>query len=301
MIIFIALSLFLAHVYEYEKEKPMQRVLSLLSQYTIEKEKLATSTDNKIINLQDQITLVQNLLEDLRINIRSTRFKGKAEEIRFFKEIKPQLYADFIFFRYQLKYLLFRPTCTKAEGKRYIKNELKKLNQKRKKQGKFYSYMKMGSTHKDELYFLRESKQLQLFEVDLTAALDPEFYTSHDSLAAAFYAFHLLSDFYKQELQKLNKRKSPGITIPSNKNLNWSASKTDLVELIYALKISGSINSGNVKTKDLINAFSTVFGVDLNNHYKTLGEIKNRSKKRTKFLEQLTHSMEYKLDYEDGL
>ena len=67
-------------------------------------------------------------------------------------------------------------------------------------------------------------------------------------MAANIIAYDLMTNFYKQEINKLK-------SISSNKfddnnkmgksPLNWTASKTDLIELVYALKVSGEINTGN--------------------------------------------------------
>jgi len=185
-----------------------------------------------------------------------------------------------------------------------LKNELKKLEAKKRKNLEFYRYYKHKSTFLDHIYFLRENKQLELFSTDISIHLDSEFYTSHDTLAAEVIAYDLLTNFYKKEINTL-KNISSGIFDDNNKalktSLQWTASKTDLVELIYALKVSGAINTGNINTKDLITELSKVFNIEIPNSYKTYSEIKNRSQERTKFLNKLTTNLQEKLDHDDGL
>ena len=81
--------------------------------------------------------------------------------------------------------------------------------------------------------------------------------------------------------------------------LSWAASKTDLIELIYALKVSGSINGGDSQIKQLTDVFGKLFNVDLGNYYKTYADIKNRNKEQTKFLLKLTSNLTEKLELED--
>jgi len=81
--------------------------------------------------------------------------------------------------------------------------------------------------------------------------------------------------------------------------LSWTASKTDLIELIYALKVSGSINGGDSQIKQLTDVFGKLFNVDLGNYYKTYADIKNRNKEQTKFLLKLTSNLTEKLELED--
>nr|WP_231962688.1 RteC domain-containing protein [Polaribacter sp. KT25b] len=63
----------------------------------------------------------------------------------------------------------------------------------------------------------------------------------------------MLTNFYKKEINTLNNISS-GIFDDNNKtfksSLKWKASKTVLVKLIYALKIAGVINTGNINTKN---------------------------------------------------
>ena len=84
-------------------------------------------------------------------------------------------------------------------------------------------------------------------------------------------------------------------------NINWTATKTDLIELIYALKVSGAIDGGTGNINQISQQLSTMFNLDLGNFYKTYAEIKNRSKDRTKFLNKLIKSLQAKIDYDDGM
>ena len=185
-----------------------------------------------------------------------------------------------------------------------MKNELKKLEAQKRKNLKFYQYYKHNNTYLDHLYFLRENKQLELFSTDISVYLDSEFYTSHDTLAAEVIAYDLLTNFYKQEIIKL-KSISSGKFDDNNKMgkspLNWTASKTDLIELVYALKVFGAINTGNINIKELIDVFSSILNIEISNYYKTYSEIKNRSTERTRFLKKLMEDFQAKLEYDDSL
>jgi len=254
--------------------------------------------------LKLQLVLAKEVLNDLRVYIRTNKFKDSNEEIVFFKHVKPSIYADFIFYNSLLKYHVNKPNTTNSILKSYFKNELKKLELKKRKNLKFYQYYKYNNTHLDHLYFLRENKQLELFSTDISIYLDSEFYTSHDTLAAEVIAYDLLTNFYKQEIHKLKSIASGNFDDNSKRvqsPLNWTASKTDLIELVYALKVSGAINTGNINTKELVNIFSSLFNIKIANYYKTYSEIKNRCTERTKFLKKLAEDFQSKLEYDDGI
>lgn len=281
----------------------MKNFLQLVQQYGVQQKQIAESNEATIIRLQKHIATSRELLHKFRMNIRNTQFKNSGEEIYFFKKIKPFIHADYILYSHQLNYLSSKPNSTRGIQKQYIKVELKKLESKKRKNIAFYKYYNHQKIALDHVYFSRKNLQLDLFTTNLITSLDPEFYTSHDTLAAEVIAFKLLTNFYKKEMTQLNRIdtvKEMSNKYGSTDQLNWTASKTDLIELIYALKISGAINSGNTNIKELVIVFSKLFNIQLPNVYKTYSEIKNRNNPRTKFLQNLVDNLNTKLDFEDG-
>ena len=142
-----------------------------------------------------------------------------------------------------------------------------------------------------------------MFDSYLFIHLDTDFYTSHDTLAAEVIAYKKLTDYYKKEIQEIEN--SEGVLTKRDKKTSakvfeWTTNKTDLVELIYSLKITGAINYGNISTKEMVEIFSMFFNIEIPNFYKTFSEIKNRSKERTKFLDKLASSLQEKLNIDDG-
>lgn len=173
----------------------MKRIIPLVEEYNLQQKELAQknfSKINKTEKLKLQLKQAKEVLNNLRIYIRNNKFKNSDDEIDFFKHIKPSIYADFIFYNNQLKYKVNKPNSTNSILRNYLKNELKKLELKKRKNLKFYQYYKHNSTFLDHLYFLRENKQLDLFSIDISIYLDSEFYTSHDKLAAEVIAYDLL-------------------------------------------------------------------------------------------------------------
>jgi len=69
--------------------------------------------------------------------------------------------------------------------------------------------------------------------------------------------------------------------------LFWTGSKTDLIELIYALHNCGAINSGTADIKEMALVFEQMFNIDLGNYYHTFIEIRARKNSKTKFLDRL--------------
>ena len=181
----------------------MKNKIPLVEQYYVQQKKYIDEKIDNSEKLNLQLELAKEVLNDLRVYIRNNKFKDVKEEIHFFKHIKPNIYANYIFYNSLLRYQVNKPNTTSSILKNYFKNELKKLESKKRKNLKFYQYYIHNSNFLDHLYFLRANKQLDLFSIDISIYLDSEFYTSHDKLAAEVIAYDLLTNFYKKEISKL--------------------------------------------------------------------------------------------------
>lgn len=72
----------------------------------------------------------------------------------------------------------------------------------------------------------------------------------------------------------------------SSNSLQWTDSKTALVELIYALHSTGSVNNGKTEIRELTAFFEQIFNIKLTDIYRTYLDIKIRSTP-TKYIDTL--------------
>jgi hypothetical protein len=151
----------------------------------------------------------------------------------------------------------------------------------------------------DEIYFVRGDDKLDLLSDPSYLYTDPGFSTSHDNSVAQIIAYDLIVLHFNKELailrrQELNLKietESPAIL----NDLSWTASKTDLVEVIYSLQASGAIRNGQAEIKKMVLVCEALFNLDLGNVYKTYLEIKSRKSDKTIFLNRLKSSLELKI------
>ncbi len=73
--------------------------------------------------------------------------------------------------------------------------------------------------------------------------------------------------------------------------LNWTLSKTDLIELVYALHSGGAFNKGTASIAEIARFFEQVLHIQLGNTSMTFQEILRR-KDSTAFLERLKEKLE---------
>jgi hypothetical protein len=260
----------------------------------MEEELNAINENNQIHEALKAINICQEYLGKLKKHIDENPLKTTEEEIYFFKFIKPKFLSKLIFYlkwhNIQIRKIAFdNDTIVK-----YYQKECRKLKRFAKESIDFQTYLHSGQTHFDEKFFTRNNPDLAFYVEPLYIALDHSFSTTHDYLTAKIMAHDMLMKSLQTEISKLSKQ---------NKNIQsqykWTDKKIDLVELIYAIHTSNSINRGNIEISEIAEIFSEVFNEDLGNIYRTYAEIKNR-KNPTRYIDHLKDKLLEKIDDELG-
>jgi len=240
--------------------------------------------------------LTKEIIEKLKDFIIKYKFKSEAEEIRFFKEIKPQFTSKRIYHLMVYNIETKTPNGGKEVLKRYLTKELEKLKHYFDYNLDFYRYYRGNATYLDQKYFIREKYDLQLTLDGHIFENDTRFSTTHDFKVAKILAHDLLQVFIEAELASIDVKDSlTEIQELPKSLLNWSASKTDCVELIYALYLTQSVNGGNVDLKELTALFQRLFNVHIDDLYKMFLQIKERKSNPTKFIDSLKQALLAKL------
>ncbi|WP_262508293.1 RteC domain-containing protein [Winogradskyella epiphytica] len=216
--------------------------------------------------------------------------------------MKPCINVRIEFFSKVRRFIFEKPNADILQQIDYVTYLIAKLEKHKLRNLEFFQYMKQSNSMLDHIYFVREVDRLD-FPVDTTHYYtDPEFSTSHDNLAAQVICYDLLSKYYHKELnylRKLNENIADEERPPAFNRIAWTASKTDLVELLYALHSLGAIRNGQVEISKMAEACTGIFDINLNNFYKTYAEIKNRGKDTTKFLDHLKISLQKRIELDE--
>ena len=237
---------------------------------------------------------VMSALKEYVINY---KFTDKADEINFFKNIKPRFLSKLFYFRKVFEMQSRLPLSSTEDEKNFYLKELKKISEYEMENTEFLSYYRANSTVFDEVYFMRKEPDSWLilnfdsFETDL------RFTTFYDLKISKILAFESLSEFIKDSINKLET--SNELRRNRNHELKWTASKVSLIELLYALQSSGSFNGGSVDLKNLATSFENLFSIDLGNYYRAFQEIRIRKQSRTTFLDQLKDQLLKRMDDSD--
>jgi len=118
--------------------------------------------------------------------------------------------------------------------------------------------------------------------------VDDRFSTGYDKQVALILAYDLFKDYLKNKVNKASENETAGFT--------WTASKTDLVELIYALHAQQCIGHGKNNVKEIVLSFEKLFNIDLGDYYRTWLDIRIRKTGRTKFIDTLNDSLNRRME-----
>jgi RteC protein. len=135
---------------------------------------------------------INDCLKELRSRIVRNKFPSQEDEIRFFKEVKPFVYSKLIFFVKVYNIESKRPNGSDKSQRKYLINELGKLENYFSENLEFYQYMRNNMSYLDDRYFIRGKLDIRLFVDSFIYETDPDFSTSHDYKASKILANDLL-------------------------------------------------------------------------------------------------------------
>lgn len=250
------------------------------------------------------VTLYQQLMMEADQAIRILKgmvathtFDSKAQEVLFFKKLKPRLSAKFIFYSKVVTLITTRPAGSYKALRNICDDEMDYLHYFFSDQREFVAYYRRGATYLDEKYFLRYRYDLYTpLETDIHS-LDSHFATSHDHVAAKILAFEEYELFIRNWLEKHSKNRLREDNYGGM--VAWTSSKAALTELLCSLHLTGSFNGGNIELAEIIRWAEASLHTDLGNYHKTLAEVRNRKTNRTKFLDLILRNFQDYLDRSD--
>lgn len=218
-----------------------KQLLKIINDYKKEIKPVEESNLNDFSIVENGISISRQYLQKLRVCVRENEFKNPEEEIIFFKKHKPYIYSRLKYYAKLYNFLINRPAGTIKSQQLFIDDEIKKLQESNRRHLDFIKYYREGSTVLDEFYFLRGKDKISLVSDTSHFYTDAEFSTSHDNAVAKIMAYDLLVNHYIQELddlRNLSYGKSRKLnTLATGDRLSWTASKTDCLITVVAMKV----------------------------------------------------------------
>ena len=273
---------------------------TLLCELEEELHAISFDYDNPISMSDKSIETTVTYLQILKNYTLDNEFQTKEDEIHFFKNIKPKFSSKLIYFNKVRKLESYKPLGSKRIQRDYLENELNKLNIYFGENTEFYNYYRLGGQSFDNKVFMRNSVEID-YNLDIFYhELDHRFSTTHDFKVAMILANEIFQRYIENKIASLSNSKSIVIKNPlENKVFKWTASKTDLIELIYALHTQKVFNDGKADLTEISKCFEKLFDIELGDIYRACNEIKNRKIMKTKFMDTLTENLNKRFDEKD--
>lgn len=240
-------------------------------------DEISMETQESLLKTTALIRCIEKHITELKRFVLKYKFRSIQEEIVFFKTIKPRFISQLMFYQRLCKINLFEAYNTPDLKLQYFKRRLAKVEKFVTRHREFYQYVVSGSDHMDEMYFSRLSTR----EGDIIS--DERFSTRSDLRLSKILCNERLRDYL---LAAIHGIEAP-FPFPASSPLTWTGSKTDLIELIYALQAAGVFNKESADLKQIATHFENVFNVNLGNYYKVFQEIRMRKTGQVNFINSL--------------
>lgn len=249
----------------------------------------------------EAVSFLYTILERLKQMMLAYQFADEAEEIYFFKHMKPRFLSQLHLYNKVLEIETQRPVGCLELARDFVVKEMLAVERFFTSHREFYHYYRTSGNHFDEQYFTRRAFDIRLVAGRSFVDTDHRFSTTHDALLAMCMANEMLLVHLNQALaaidrpEAVNTAANPAPLPP----LQWTDSKASLVELIYALHTHAVIDNGRPEIKDIAAYFEQIFNIDLGNYYHTYLELRTRKMGRTKFLDTMREKLQQRMDEQE--
>jgi len=260
-------------------------------------EQIEADDKNVLKKSLDASHVLGTAFDKLKEFIISYKFKDEEEEILFFKELKPRIFCHLIYYRKVYNIEMHRPVASVEAQKEYLKMKMDAIHEFNSKILDFYRYYRSGATYLDAAYFVRGKPDTEQYLESFYYERDPQFSTNADFKVTKIIANDMLQAYLLSELELLdnNTVKSNSAPFPKVK-LTWTGSKTDLIELIYAMDTVGCFNNGKIPLIQMAAYIECVFNIDLgNNIARNFYDMRIRNQP-TPFLDRLREEILKRMD-----
>lgn len=265
---------------------------------------IISETENQIKAAELSIRILLSVIDKLKKFTIKYKFKNEAEEIHFFKTMKPHFISKLIYHNRVLNIETKKPYGGEKISRKYLNNELNKLKRYFDNNLEFYKYHRTNSTYLDHKYFVRGKHDIKLSLDTFYFEADHRFCTSHDYKVAKIIAHDLVQVYLEDEIASLDrkelKRHSKSELLPKP-TISWTGSKVALIELMYALHAEGSLNNGKIELNVIADFFEKSFAIDLGQFHRSFLELRERKTARTKYMDSLRTALIKRMDDADDL
>ena len=273
--------------------------INYFNEFEKEYEVLKNASDDVLTVSLEILHYIEMKLKEIHKWLKKYIFLSIQEEIYFFKELIPRMVSKLLFYKELLKLEASLPPSKKKKRKHY-EELLTTIHQYVVTNKDFYEYYRSRTSFRDEDLFVRHCyKDIIRYDCCLIN-FDSKLSTSHDFNVAIIIANDMFTSYLENKLDDLNGKCKFNNTQLERK-FNWTGTKVDMTELVYAFQATGCINNGNFDLKELAVFLGTMFNVEIDsNLYGNYSDIKSRKVLKTRFISTMSDKLIEKMNNEDS-
>ncbi len=128
----------------------------LLSEFEGQLDALESGNGDILFKAEKGIVLVEKSIRKLQKQITGKTFETQADEIYFFKHVKPQIFSKLIYYVKLFNIESKRPRGINAAQIKYLQHQIDKFQTFFNDNLEFYNYYRRGAMSLDEQYFVRK-------------------------------------------------------------------------------------------------------------------------------------------------
>ena len=249
-----------------------------------------------VARLKITLPLISQTISDLRKEVLQNGFACEADEIYFFKHIKPQFYALQIYEVDLYNVLMNKPAGTSEMLRDYYEQELLYIIRLYRIHAFHYQYFRMFATELDGPYFTRAGKPAVIPVLE-GIDIDPGFTTPLDYLFAKFIAAGRYQEYLLEQLSgQIRLPAKPARQAPQ---LRWTGETINLVEIAYGIWLTRQLNDGEASVSEIVRFLEEIFGIRIGDAHRRWQEIAQRkSISPTKYLDLMISEITQRIDNE---
>lgn len=225
-----------------------------------------------------------SIWEELKTHALDHAFYDLDTEIYFHKTAAPMILEELCYWHEVYVIENHIQAMGKKERKAFLQNKLVYIRMDMETYRFVFNYILHNDSSLDDRLFVR-GNNLKLEDIDFAGCLDPSF-----TCLASWQLSRARALIAVKEYLELILYKPVGNTEATQTPeavLQWSGTKAQFIELVYALQAAGSINNARMDIKQLFATLSPLFGLRITNYYSYLNAIALRKKDLTPFLKIL--------------
>lgn len=225
-------------------------------------------------------------------------FEALDAEIYFHKSEAPMILEELCY--WHERYIIEKQILAmgKKERKAFLHNKLVHMRMDMDAYRFVFNYILRNDSTLDDQLFIR-GNHLELEDIDFAVCFDNAF-----SCLASWHLSRARALISVKEYIELMLHKPERNTNKSEQSeaatLQWTGTKAQFIELVYALQAAGSINNSRMDIKQLFATLSPLFGLRITNYYSYLNAIALRKKDLTPFLKTLEQHFTRHIEERNG-